>query len=266
MFAMLLFEPLARGTHLVVDCTVSVPRFDLGCATRCHSVAYPVDGPLCHLNLSFRHANFTAFIHRAKHRETLREETQRSGNKEPGTRNTWKEENCNPTTSTSTFKHQYIFSSFSFLTHPEAARRAVTQRIPSFRFSLFFTHFRPRGCATRCPSMAYTLSCPLTNLRTSRPAFLTLDGSHHKPSPVLPFPPNKRRHVIDWKQTQQHDPEIPRRIAPTGLLSSEGLLSLHKTRSNLYCTTSYVKSCCHGQTTYFQPIWEKLTSSPSACK
>ena len=177
MFAMLLFEPLARGTHLAVDCTVSVPRFDLGCATRCHSVAYPVDGPLCHLNLSFRHANFTAFIHRAKHRETLREETQRSGNKDPGTRNTWKEENCNPTTSTSTFKHQYIFSSFSFLTHPEAARRAITQRIPSFRFSLFFTHFRPRGCATRCPSMAYTLSCPLTNLRTSRPAFLTLDGS-----------------------------------------------------------------------------------------
>ena len=74
MFAMLLFEPLARGTHLVVDCTVSVPRLDLGCATRCHSVAYTVDGPLCHLDLSFRHANFTAFIHTAKHRETLREE------------------------------------------------------------------------------------------------------------------------------------------------------------------------------------------------
>ena len=98
--------------------------------------------------------------------------------KESGTRNKWKEENCNPTTSTSTCKHQYIFSSFSFLDLPGAARRAVTQGAPSFRSSLFFAHFRPRGCATRCPSMAYTLSCPFTNLRTSRPAFRPLDGSY----------------------------------------------------------------------------------------
>ena len=187
MFAMLLFEPLARGTHLVVDCTVSVPRFDLGCATRCHSAAYTVGGPLCHLDLSFRYANFTAFIHTAKHRETLREETERSENKEHGTRNKWKEENCNPTISTSTCKHQYIFSSFSCLNHPEAARRAVTQRIPYFRSSFFFTHIRPRGCATRCLSMAYTLYCPLTNLRTSRRVFLLTSLSTAHTTTLPPF-------------------------------------------------------------------------------